>query len=601
MRIAMKKHIILNCSNINILEQYRKAEQQSQYASILSSESLSSMVSVPLDATSLAYALQLNLPHIIPSDVVNTRTTAQLPLYIAQKIKDWAEAVDYRRLGFSCNWILHDSVPLQFLLQSAYMAFNMIPFFKKNSHKLITPRRHSPEFLPNLCCSDTPQVVWEKHLNAITKSLPYQDRYPRFLPFDGWAQDFSSLQNSITFAYYEVGIHRSFGHIRQVIEKARDKSVICIMPCMYNPTISREIVSDGTITPCPPYLVAPLDNPTDPNPSYFSENTLGELVESAQKVFPELGIFELMLLQFINERYPYLERMYRGLRSLWSQYRPKLCVAENLAQGEYSIPLLVANELEIPSVSTPHSLFHLPAVAPTPATMHACASPLVKKAYEEKGCDCTAQAFDEVYCKISYPSSKEFVLSKSKNFSLLVLPADSMQHSTPLLYGASPHYIEQWLDALQRIPEKLKSSVELFYKLHPAFGAVELLKALNISEESIIPSQIPAEAIIESFDLVVCIEYVSSPNQIALEKNIPLINCIHDVTTFNRAQQHFIANTFTINDYDALWPAVVHKVINPFAKQNVLAQQSETLDTIMRAPKDVWVPTLESLAALQKR
>lgn len=598
----MEKYVVINSNSTFFLDKLMTAERTGH--SIHGSASLralSSMTAVPLDATSLMYAMQRNLPHIIPSDVVSSKIMAQLPQYVAGKIKDWAEAIDYRRLGFSCNWVLHDSVLLQSLLQSAYMAINMVAFFKENADKLVLPRRLNPEFLPNLCCSDAPQLIWEQYLPAISEILPYQHSNLRQPPPNAWGQDFSSLQDSIAFAYYETSIPRSFGHINQAIKKAKMQSTACLMPCMYHPSISCQIVSQDTITPYPPYLVAPLENPSSANPSYFSEDSLDEFVQSAQKHFPELGLLEPMIQQFVSERYTYLERMYRGLHALWSQYRPSVCAAEDLAQGEYCIPLLVADELGIPSVSTPHSLFDFPRITPAPASVYACASPLVKQAYQENDSECTAQAFDEVYCRSSYPSSTEYVLKKDKKFSILVLPTDLMQRYVPLFYSTSPKVVRKWLDALQAVPEKLKNSVELFYKLHPAFGAVELLKVLNISEKSIIPPEIPAEAIIESFDLVVCIEYVSSPNQIALEKNIPLINCIHDETTFNRAQQLFITNTFTVNDYDKLWPSVIHKILNPLEKQNFLAQQKESLDTMMRAPKDVWVPTLESLASPQKR
>ena len=83
----------------------------------------------------------------------------------------------------------------------------------------------------------------------------------------------------------------------------------------------------------------------------------------------------------------------------------------------------------------------------------------------------------------------------------------------------------------------------------------------------------------------------------ALEKGIPLVNCVYDASIFNPAQQQFLANTFTVGEFEAFWPLIMKNILNPLEKSNLINKQKDVLDSLLLAPSGLWVPTLEALGA----
>lgn len=574
---------------------------------------------LPLDRQSYGYVLQKGWPHEMPLDFLTFQQFSTATQQALQQTARLARSIDPALCGWSENWAQADAMMLAALASAAFLADALVPALRERASELVLIRREQPGFLPAFSCHDAVQLVWEKALSGITRLVltPGEGLLQQSLPA-AKEQDFRPMRNAIVFALYSPSIPRHIPLMRATLADAPAPPLLAVLECLYAGKADAQASLRGeTIVEGLPSVVIPaFEAPADPSTGFIvgspetGASAERQLLEKAEGLLPNAMALAPLFAQYAAVRALNFESMYQNLVSIWEKDRPAVCIAEDTAQGEYSLPLVAAARMRIPSVAVPHSTLHVPLhLGAMPASLVACSSPYCAAQYGPltAASGACVRAFAEVDEENAYPApaAASTVMPRQDGCAnILVLPAPAFS-TAPFGINSGPAALAILVRELFDIPADLEDRARVYCKMHPTADESALLLRLGMAPERLLPLDSSMADAIRAADILVGCAYFSSPALMAMRMDIPVIarywpESILPEASTNHSTLGAARAGLLITEpglfWDAVRPLLGPRENNP-ARTAFIERQREFLRQSIAAPPGEWKAALSGLLA----
>lgn len=549
-------------------------------------------VFLPLDVESLHFVRNARLRYEEPlTDLARPAFFEALDASRAA-VRRWIGAVDPKACGWSANWLFFDAAFLESLSIIAHTAQALVPFLRERAREVLVIRRAEPGVLPNFVSNDLVQTFWEAALPDIVRPLLTPEaQLVQLVSPDTDKQDFSVLRDSVFFALPGPNVKR---HSPLLVagQKAGLPLALGVLENIYaDNSIEKDILQGKQPVPDIPAVVLPA------TPGSAAGPAAALLQKTAEGIFPQAKDLGYMFRQLAEVRFHNIEQTFQALCGLFKQHPPAVVVAEDMALGEYGLPLAAAKACGIPSISLPHSPLYAPIVWGTlPATLMACASNyqadrLKPLAYAE---DTPVRAFAELDQSQSYhfkflpPSPRGTGRCNALMLPVPFLPAMALKN---MLH---PALSRAWLRAVAACARQLQARLDLRVKEHPlSLESFELLDA-GLTPEQILPKETSLYSLLPETDILICCDYVSSPNVMALERGVPVITCMLPEDYLLPLYRELVEAGMLVTEPEALLPAV-ERLLDPACRAEVAARQRAFAAERLTPPAGEWAAAVRSV------
>ena len=312
--------------------------------------------------------------------------------------------------------------------------------------------------------------------------------------------------------------------------------------------------------------------------------------EAAEGIFPyasQLGVFFEEFALFCTR----LDAQLRMLRTIWTEFRPRVCLAESLSFGEYAVPLLACRQL-VPSIGLPHYELYLPSpMEPElPATRYAFASAFSEDAFAEYTATGKIGSFAAVAVENSYPTQRhDRLLPRDSRVNILVVTVPPM-FATPNLISCTEKKHTDSLRGLDDTPPDLQERVRVAFKTHPGTPHFWDYRHAGIGQERMLPRDSTMADALLTTDVLVSLNYISSPSCQAMREGIPVITCLTDDGLAHHYPHRSIiaAAGLMVKTPEEAWEHIRLLISNDGFRDKVIARQREFYETHVRPRRDDW-------------
>jgi len=289
-----------------------------------------------------------------------------------------------------------------------------------------------------------------------------------------------------------------------------------------------------------------------------------------------------------------LEAQLRMLRSIWSEFRPRLCLAERLPLGEYAVPLLACRQLNIPSIGLPHAELYLAAVGQSdlPATRHVFANAFTEDAFIETEPAAAGKtgSFTVVDMENEYISQRNGrLIPRDNKVNILVVTGTPIGHA-PLIVSCTEKDQTDGLSGLNDTPPNLRQLIRVAFKTHPSTPGFWDYRLAGIEQERILPKDSTMADALLTTDVLVSLNYIGSPSCQAMGKGIPVITWYLERSAILRNPRLFIvANTGLIAETrEEVWEYIRRLISEEKFRDELIVRQKEFYETQLRPRRDDW-------------
>ncbi len=515
---------------------------------------------LPLDGTSAACAAQWGVRFKLPADLLTPDEFYTASGEGNDKFLAWLDKADARNLGWSENWFAHDGQSFHFMFRAAHLAAGLAPVFAKEAEELICIGRTPPSLYPVFSHNGLAQSIWSKALPGLVRQYRYSaDPQQDPPPLEGCdKQDYGAMEDAFVFCLFEGLLYRHRHLLNAVRKQSQRRLVLALTEDTPARPYSSPILQGQLNIPGYHALVMPAPSGAAQR---FSPTVVRLLRQSIEEYFPQTQDADVFFTEIAASRLYTVERMYSNITELWRKYPPTLCVGENTLIGEYSVPLVAARALNIPGVSLPHATLDWPHLKRgVPAVSRLCSTPAEVGAWnqarenkEEVVC------FAEVDMEASYIHTPQaaFRLPRHRQIMLVILGVPLLV-TMPMTYNLHPPALQTWLTVFNKVPEALRSTMHVIYKLHPGAGECIIMASSGIPSENVVPNDTPLRDILPHVNLVVSCEYISSPSIVAMKRSIPVIHCLEEVALksffYSPALRSVAKSGKLLHSPDDFWP-----------------------------------------------
>ncbi|MDR2891645.1 MAG: hypothetical protein LBV80_00950 [Deltaproteobacteria bacterium] len=551
-----------------------------------------------MDMYAITFAQKVGLPYLLPNELISGKDIRDSLNAASAATTVWARSLSVEALNWTENWAYYGSNGFfQYCCYPVYVATALARNFQKNGTRLITFLRNPPLFYDLGRSSDIGAYLWTQILGDSTLTMRYTAPcYQPVLP-QRQQQDWSCLQDAVVFSFNEGCLARQW----PLMEPTHKE---CGYPVVWMPyyfglmpkTAALQALDKGNMA----YKSIPvraLPVPSEKNASMPAD--AGKLLQkAADGIIPHAAQLGAIFEEHANF-YARLEAQLKMLCAIWSKFRPRLVVAENIAQPEYAVPLLAAKQLGIPSIAVPHGALHVPARCspPLPATRYAFASAFTEDAFAESNAVSAdvIGSFDAVAMENEHPvQHHENLLPRDEKINILVLTGPPVS-LTPLHMFITDAEHTQALRQLYTIPPDLEGKARVMFKTHP--GTLEFWDyyRAGIGQEQILPkNSILAEALVTT-DIVVALDYVGSPHCQAMRADIPVITCIASDHLRNATQYTRIVMEagLVAEGVEAVWGYARRLLTDLSFRNDCLARQRTFHEARLHPRRNDWIAWLQ--------
>lgn len=495
---------------------------------------------LPLDGTAFHACVSAGIALLPPFDLLPPAAFDGVSNATVAALKKWSDTPP--DTGWSVNWFAHDSLRMRSAFATAFRAAVIVPELGRRAARLLA-------FLP-----DKPQSHTLTESNSIAE-LTWSEALPGRVTFIRYPGDcapgpsteivrpdecYAKLAGAVVFNgvdwyRYRVPLSNVVAARLRPAAILHNKMLYAAAQHYYK---ARENICGM------PFETFPIAYAPGDGAAKEEDEAAGPLAAAAE-CFPYPHALAPLLRDILPRRLRSLDRAYGRLRDLWKKYPPAVCLGENVPEGERCLGLLAAAELGIPSVGLPHSTLYasglLAASAPCDVIAHHSE---MMAAYERNlpGARIPSLSFSDVSLETSYPfkaAARPF--SPNTGLRILVLPSPTLHLRTPLSVGIHPDILCRWVEALQGVPSELRGLLAVSYKVHPAHDHERniLRDMAGLDESCFIASDTALASLLPETDLLLCLEYVSSPTILGMKAGVPVVTCMLAERRVNRQVPSF--------------------------------------------------------------
>ena len=549
---------------------------------------------LPMDSLAVCFAQNSGLPYALPNtfctleEIQNVMDTGKSAMLV------WAERFPYKELGFSENWALYDTLGFfdnnYFPAQIAAMLARR--FQEREAHLVVLHRRPSLFYEP-IWSSNLPANIWSAALQERALTIQYPRPLEELIPQQ---QDWSCLHGAVVFAFHEGCTSR----FDSVMNKTRINSGLPVvwMP-FYSKFIPRSYALEALQQGGATYGQFPVRSlPFPGEDDLHLPAHAGKLCqEAAESIFP----YTAHLRVFFEEYAIFLARLEaqsRMLRAIWSEFRPRLCLVDNLSRGEHAVPLLVCRQLGIPSIGLPEAALLLPELKQPvlPATRQSFASAFTEDAFiETKSVTADkAGSFDSLFLENEYSTQHyEQLLPHDNLVNILVVTLPPLLTIPLTVYRTEKCH----MDALRKIddvPSDLHQLIRMTFKTHPATPEFWDYRHAGIEQNHVLPRDSSMADALLSTEVLISLNYIGSPSCQAMKKGIPVITCLttgklgRDMYSLKLADMGLMSET-----PEETWEYIRRLIFDDKFRDVIIARQKEFCEAWLRPRRDDWCAWLK--------
>lgn len=271
----------------------------------------------------------------------------------------------------------------------------------------------------------------------------------------------------------------------------------------------------------------------------FSNGFQNSLKSSNNTIWRKyFSILNFYFLHFCQFRWPILNNFYVKYCDIFTHNKPKILINSVLNFAEWSIPVLAAKQVMIPTLSMPHGVLFDPSKRFLSSDLihqydFYLTNNLLSKEIVKLNCvlpDKKIRGCNNCIDTNEYIVKKKSHYFSRHKFSILILFNPVMMYQGRLIYSTKNARIQiETLELFEKLSQKYSDSVEIKYKVHPGYPELELFYAANIPvEQKILPINSETESVLEETDLIFGVNYYGSALIQVLKNKKPFINYIND-------------------------------------------------------------------------
>jgi hypothetical protein len=582
-----------NCERTTWLEDGWEGETLPP-AEIISSWKLlnwfSSYTLLPLDESAIIFAQKSNLPYVLPGDFFTPKELRDLWGLNEVTLTSWANRFPFETLGWKENWARYSVFSFSFCSYPAHVAAALAQRFRENGTQLTVFRRQPPKFCSLHLGSDLSAFMWSELLPDQTLSI----QYPMEPPLEkklatAPPPDYSCLRDAVIFFFYEWENR----HISAMKATKCGHSVVW-MPLYRDLTpvdfALRALQHGGETYPVTQVPILPLPFPEESG--LLSEQASDICQKVAEGIFPHASLLGPLFEEFATLCTRF-DAQLESLLSIWSEFRPCLCLAEtHILLGEYAVPLLACRQLGIPSIGLPHGALYFPEFHHIflPATRSVFSNPFSEEAFRHAGVSGKTGSFTAVSLENEYPIKRyDLLMPRDGKINILVVTGPAMLNM-PLMVTSTARERTADLEGLAATPPDLLERVNLAFKSHPSIKENWDYRLAGIGQDRVLPLDSSMDDALLTTDVLVTLNYAGNPSCLAMRKGIPVISCL---TEGNISYRNPYMNRLVVAGLLAENPAATWEYISRLMDDNgfrdaVIARQNEFYKTWLRPKRDDW-------------
>lgn len=304
-----------------------------------------------------------------------------------------------------------------------------------------------------------------------------------------------------------------------------------------------------------------------------------------------------ILVEYMRQHHRQAKSFSSWLSRLFSVYRPRLVCSSQVVVTELRYFERICLDMAIPVIGVPHSAIQDPRgvlFAGKDLYVSAMPSKFCEKCYDDALAVRTC-SLDGLFSVDEYVMNEKRCVAAGKPTILFLY--GTCQFSPGLIYWDGMAERVELLKKLSTPPNACMASYAVYHKLHPLGFDMELFQIAGVDPVSILPLKSNLGDLLKQVDVVVSVNYVSSPSQQAIYNGVSIIHLnttdsLHFASTLNFAGR-VLHNSGAIFAFSVreMWEIAAKIIHDEQYRSDVLARQA-AINPLFQPSSSISLPQL---------